>query len=382
MDSVLFNPNVRRYAAESKSGKRPLDFHKRMPGYAPTPLVRSPAAEAVLGFGDVWVKDESNRFGLPSFKILGASWAVYRNLEERFGVRFDSWDDLEQLKNHIGKPCGVRLVTATDGNHGRGVARVASWFGMDALVFVPRGTVGARIEAIESEGARVIVIDGDYDDAVVAAADEQNEGTWLIQDTGWPGYETVPGWIIEGYSTIFHETHDQLTSTEACDPGLVAVQIGVGSLAASVVGFFRYGGGASTPAIVGVEPAGAACAFESVRRDRIVTVPGPHSSVMAGLNCGTLSTVAWPLIRGGIDVFTRINDAKAFEAMRILAHDGIISGESGAAALAGLLELFGSGEGDELVRRCGIDRSGGILVVSTEGATDPDLYGRIVGSTT
>jgi diaminopropionate ammonia-lyase len=171
-----------------------------------------------------------------------------------------------------------------------------------------------------------------------------------------------------------------LKSAKAQLPGLVAVQIGVGSLAASVVGFFRRGGVESTPVIVGVEPAGAACAFESVRHDRIVTVPGPHRSVMAGLNCGTLSSVAWPLLREGVDAFTLTGNERAYEAMRVLARDGIVSGESGAAALAGLLGVFGSSDGEALRRRCGIGPSCGVLIVSTEGATDPDLYDLVVGS--
>ena len=199
----------------------PIRFHRRIPGYCASPLRRLEAAERELGVSAVWIKDESDRFGLPAFKVLGASWAVYRRMIEELGVRDEDWWSLDQLSERILHPPGLKLVTATDGNHGRGVARVAAWFGLDARVYMPAGSAETRIEAIRSEGAEVIVVDGSYDDAVAKAAGEAGPGSWLIQDTAWPGYERIPNWIVEGYSTIFQEVDEELAKSEEPDPDLV-----------------------------------------------------------------------------------------------------------------------------------------------------------------
>ena len=373
---------LNKYCAEEISlepfDRRPIRFHRRIPGYRVSPLRRLESAERELGVSAIWVKDESDRFGLPAFKVLGASWAVYRKLVEEFGLRDEDWWSLEQLNERILLPPGLGLVTATDGNHGRGVARVAAWFGLGARVYMPAGSAEARIEAIRSEGAEVIVIDGSYDDAVAKAADETGPGGWLIQDTAWPGYEQIPTWIVEGYSTIGHEIDEELARSEEPDPDLVIVQIGVGSLAASVVRHFKHAGRQERPRILGVEAAGAACAFESVGAGEERSVPGPHRSAMAGLNCGTLSSIAWPLIREGIDAFAVVADEPAFEAMRMLAAGGIESGESGAAGLGALLEIARR-DRKILEEGLGLGPEASILVISTEGATDPEGYNRIIG---
>lgn len=379
MSDVLCNKRVKRAIETAEPDEQPWIFHQRLPWYSPTPLTSAQGVARRLGSSLVWVKDESHRLGLPSFKVLGASWAVYRTLEERLSIQLDAWDTVEQLREMLGDIGDVTFVTATDGNHGRAVARVASWFGSRSLVFVPKGMIRARIEAIESEGAHVVVVEGDYDDAVAAAADEERPQTCLIQDTGWPGYETIPSWIVEGYSTMFQEVENQLEAAGVHTLDLVAVQIGVGSLAASAIAFYRSGKSRYSPAIVGVEPEGAACAFESIRDGRIVTVPGPHTSVMVGLNCGTVSSVAWPYLQSGIDVFATVGNDRAFEAMKLLSRDGIVSGESGAAGLAGLLEISERGAADEIRETCRLTGSSTILVISTEGITNPSLYGKVIG---
>jgi diaminopropionate ammonia-lyase len=300
----------------------PLAFHRTLPGYAPTPLVDAPAAAAALGVRRVLVKDESSRLGLPSFKVLGASWAIHRALAER---------------------PATRLACATDGNHGRAVAYMARLLGLEATVFVPASMIPARREAIAAEGAHVVVVDGTYDEAVERAAELD---ALVIQDTAWPGYETIPAWVVEGYSTIGAEIDVQ--------PDVVAIQIGVGSFAAAMV--LRFAGAR----IVGVEPVTAACAFASIEAGEPVEVPGPHDSVMAGLNCGRVSPVAWPAVSRGIEAFCTVSDARAREAVRLLARDGITAGESGAAGLAGLLAFR-----DELALPGGAT----VLVVNTEGDT-------------
>ena len=378
MGQVYLNTKVQKIVNEPVPGKGPLEFHRRLPDYKVTPLICASKLASRCGVSKMWVKDESNRFGLPAFKILGASWAFFRTLQDRLHLPTETWDSLEQLKEKTESILPLTLVTATDGNHGRGVARVASWFGLTSRIFMPQGTVPGRIQAIESEGAKVTIADGDYDEAVAAAAKEQDPRTWLIQDTAWPGYETIPRWIIEGYSTMFWEVHEQLNALNELEPDVIIVQIGVGSLAAAVVQFYRGEERTSIPRIIGVEPEGAACALESVKADQMVSIPGPHQSIMAGLNCGTLSTVAWPLLRGGIDAFVVIDNEHAFEAMRLLTEDGIVSGESGAAGAAGLLELFESDAGGFIRLQLDINESSRILLISTEGATNPELYRHIM----
>jgi diaminopropionate ammonia-lyase len=270
-------------------------------------------------------------------------------------------------------------VTATDGNHGRGVARVASWLGIGAEVFVPSGTSRSRIDGIESEGAQVRVVSGDYDTAVEAAASRAAGDRWLIQDTAWQGYERVPALIVDGYSTIMEELDAQFAEMVWPGPDVVVVQIGVGSLAAAVTRHLRSGGGKRDPVIVGVEPEGAACAFESAAAGEPVSVPGPHTSVMAGLNCGTLSSLAWPVIRDGVDIFVKVSDEEAFESMRMLAADGIVSGESGSAGLAGLHSLLGDPAGREALEKYGVRGYFKALAISTEGITDQDMYRRAMG---
>jgi diaminopropionate ammonia-lyase len=358
-------------------GRAPHAYHRGLPGYRPGPLRRLESAEGVFGARRVWVKDESDRFGLPAFKVLGASWAVYRKLCEELGIEVEPPRSLRETKRLARKLGPIELVTATDGNHGRGVARVAAWYGFGASVFMPSGSAASRVGAIRSEGARVTIVDGDYDEAVAEAAGLEGPGSWLIQDTAWPGYEKIPRWIVEGYSTIGREADEALAVLGEPPPDLVVVQIGVGSLAAAIVRHYRSSARGREPRILGVEPIGASCALESVRAGMPRTVPGPHRSVMAGLNCGTLSSVAWPFIRDGIDALVSIGDGAAFDAMRMLAAGGIVSGESGASGLAGLIEIARR-DRSILGGPLGLGSENSVVVISTEGVTDPSLYSRIV----
>jgi diaminopropionate ammonia-lyase len=308
-----------------------LAFHRGLPGYAPTPLVEAPATARALGLDHLYVKLETERLGLPSFKVLGASWAAHKALRGR---------------------TDVTLVAATDGNHGRAVARVARLIGARAHILVPAGMAPARAQAIAGEGARVETVDGTYDEAVERAAALADEDHVVIQDTAWPGYTDVPRWIVDGYATIFAELAEQLPQT----PPLVAIQIGVGSLATAAVRAL-----APVARMVAVEPADAACALRALRDG--ATAPGPHRSVMAGLNAGVASPLALPELRRGIDTFVSVTDAAAEQAVRLLHEDGIAAGETGAAGVAGLLAL-GAG--------------GSALTVCTEGPTDPAGFARIL----
>lgn len=379
MARVFRNPAAGRSVDPAPVPRGPLEFHRRLPGYSPTPLIKADSIASALGVGEVWVKDESNRLGLPSFKILGASWAAYRALVDRLGRDPGPWRTPGDLAVRLAPLRPLALATATDGNHGRAVARMAALLGFEARIFVPAGTTAARIEAIRGEGAAVWVVEGDYDDAVARAAREAGERCLVVSDTSWEGYDRVPRWVIEGYSTIFHEADEQLAAQGGGWPDLVAAQIGVGALAAAVVHHYRRPGRGKVCRIAGVEPVGAACALAAMEAGRIVRIPGPHRSVMAGLNCGAVSKVAWPALAAGIDLFVAIEDDRACEAVRRLAGAGIVSGESGGAGLGGLLELL-TGAGEEENRAfLGVGSSTLVLVVSTEGATDPDSYRRIVG---
>jgi diaminopropionate ammonia-lyase len=363
---ILANPAKHPLPIRGAHGPDPLAFHQRLPGYAVTPLVAAPGLAADLGLSRLWVKVESSRLGLPAFKMLGASWATYRVLCARLGAE-PEWRTLDELRAAL-QPLGpLSLVAATDGNHGRAVARTAKLLGYSSRIFVPAGTAAARIEAIESEGATVTVVDGTYDDAVVASAAEAADRVLVISDTSWEGYTDVPRWVIDGYSTIFAEVDDQLGSAV---PDVVAVQMGVGALTAAVVD--RYAGSA---AIVAVEPLAAACGLRSAEAGRPTYVPGPHDSIMAGLNCGAVSVVAWPTVSAGVDVFVAVDDPAAEQAVRDLDAIGVVAGETGGAGLAGLRTLAASG-----AQAAGLELAGcSALVICTEGATDPIAYERITG---
>jgi diaminopropionate ammonia-lyase len=366
----LVNPARVRRPAVAPVSDAPRAFHRRLAGYAPTPLVPAPALARELGLGRLWVKDESSRLGLPSFKILGASWATYRLLVDRLGGE-PHWSDLSELRAALAPLGPLTLVAATDGNHGRAVAHMARLLGYRAQILVPAGTASSRITAVENEGATVSVVEGTYDDAVAASARRASDDALVVSDTSWDGYVDVPRHVIEGYETIFAEVDEQLES-----PGpvvdAVLVPMGVGALTAAVVAHYVL-----STTIIAVEPLSAACGLASAAAGRPVFVPGPHDSIMAGLNCGAVSVVAWPAVQTGVDAFVAIDDADAERAMRDLAALGVTAGETGAASLAGLRAVV-----DAPITATGIDLAGrNVLVLCTEGATDPVAYERIVGPT-
>jgi diaminopropionate ammonia-lyase len=376
---TLVNPNAQETLEGPYPDRAPLRFHRRLPGYEETPLVDAPGLAEALGVGKVFVKDESSRLGLPAFKVLGASWAVYRALEERLGDEgFGDWEEIEDLKARLDPLRPLSLVAATDGNHGRAVAWVARLLGLGARIFVPEDMAAPRREAIANEGAEVIVVDGTYDDAVERSAEEAGERGLVISDMSWPDYERIPAWVIEGYSTMLWEIDDELERRNEEGPDLVVVQVGVGAFAAAVARHYRRPGTALRPKLIAVEPTSADCLFQSVAAGRIVSVPGPHDSIMSGLNCGRPSLVAWPTVSRGIDLLVAVDDESARESMRLAAGSGLVSGETGAAGLGGLLELLRT-EGEDGARRAlGVGRETRVLLFNCEGATDPDAYRRIM----
>jgi diaminopropionate ammonia-lyase len=368
-ESLLVNPLRSATAPLGTVDDAPMRFHRSIPGYAPSPLLEAPTAAAALGAERLLVKRETERFGLPAFKILGASWATARALTELLAQRGLPAPGLDEgiaaLVEAVIPLRPMTLCCATDGNHGRAVARMAKWLGFSSRIYVPEDMAPARIAAIESEGAVVVRLPGTYDDAIARSAEDAADDCLVISDTSWPGYAAIPQWVIEGYGTMFAEADAQLAGA-AVD--VVAIQLGVGALGAATVPFARR----HHALLIGVEPLAAACNYVSLEAGEIVNLPGPHDSIMAGLNCGLASEIAWPVVSGHLDLSLAIEDRRAEDAIRLLARDGIVAGETGAAGLAGLLAW---------VERFGGDLSGkSALIVTTEGPTDPEAYERIVGS--
>ena len=355
------HPDARTWTCAPTPTTEVKAFHAGLPGYAPTPLTEVPAIAAELAVGRVFVKDESARMGLPAFKVLGASWAVHQVLARRPAT------------------AALTLVTATDGNHGRALARMARLSGQRARVFVPSGVHPTAVAAIAAEGAQVTEITGTYHDAVRLAAEAADRpGATLVQDAGWPGYEQVPGWIVEGYSTLFAEVDEQLADAGAAEPALVVIPAGVGSLSQAGIIHYRSRPDSRRTALLTVEPGTAACVLASLVRGELGTIP-VSETIMAGLNCGTPSMLAWPYLRDGLDAAVAVADAGSVTAARDLAGHGILAGPCGGAALAGA-EAALTGEGAEGRRAAlAVRPDATVVLLSTEGsaanplpASEPD----------
>jgi diaminopropionate ammonia-lyase len=339
------------------------DFHESFPGYAPTPLHEVPELARELGVGRVFVKDESSRLGLPAFKMLGASWAVAQLIATRAGLRHPTLETIRQAAS-----TDLTLVTATDGNHGRAVARMAKLIGASARVFVSAVVLQQTLDAIASEGAEIVRVDDDYDAAVRAASAhaQRQPRAQLVQDTAWEGYTQVPAWIVEGYETLFDEADEQLVAAGLAQPHLVAVPTGVGSLLQAAIAHYRSRAGSDAPAILSVEPTTAACVLTSLVAGGPTSVE-TDASVMAGLNCGSISTAAWPYVRDGLDAAVAVTDADALRAVDDLRSAGISSGPSGAASLAGARAVLLGDAARERRQELDIAEEPVIVLLSTEG---------------
>jgi diaminopropionate ammonia-lyase len=360
MSATYWNPESRGWRTDRLAGV--IAFLESLPGYAPTRLVDAPALAAELGVARVLVKEESARLGLPAFKILGAAYAISRALSARYGTP-DRALPLDELRAAIvaapGSP--VRLVAATDGNHGRAVAHTARLLGLPAQIWFPDTLSPEAKQAIADEGAETVELAIPYDDVVDAATkatQEAGDDALLIQDTAWPGYEEVPQWIVDGYSTLFEEADAQLPELGVTQLDLVAVPVGVGSLAQAAVRHYRSGSGA--PIVLSVEAAAAPPIIESLHAGEPVSVPTSFT-VMSGLNCGTVSGNAWPILRAGLDAAVTVGEEAAIRAVHDLEALEVDSGPCGAATLAGVRELLA----DERARSAlGSDAT--VLLLSTE----------------
>jgi diaminopropionate ammonia-lyase len=375
---LFINPAALQQLPDAARTRAPLAVHRRLPGYAPTPLIRCPDLAAQLGVAEVWVKDESWRLGLPAFKMLGASYACYRVLTGRLG-REPRWESVAELAAGLASLKPLTLCAATDGNHGQAVARMARLLGLRAAIYVPDDMAAPRIEAIAAEGADVTLVGGGYDAAVRRSAEADGRDRIVVSDTSWPGYTQIPGWVIDGYSTVFAEVTGQLAEAGGTEPDVVVIPVGVGALAAATIRHYKAGAAERPVRLLGVEPESARCVTESLRAGHLVNLPFPQTSIMSGLNCGTPSQVAWPLVARGMDAMAVVSDGWAMAAMRSLAAAGVVAGETGAAALAGLQALSADRAGDAARAALGLGKESSVLLLCTEGATDPPAWERIVG---
>lgn len=352
------------------------------PGYAATPLVGLPPLADTLGVASIDYKDKSGRFGLGSFKALGGAYAVYRLLADRVEAETGQRPSAADLAagRHAVRTRGVTVVCATDGNHGRSVAWGARMFGCGCVIYIHATVSPARAEAIAAYGARVIRTAGTYDDAVrQAAQDAVADGSIVVSDTSYPGYMDIPRDVMQGYTVLVEETLRQLAARREAPPTHVFVQGGVGGLAAAVTAHLWDTLGPDRPFVVLVEPETAACLCASAEAGRAVAVDGDLDTIMAGLACGEPSLLAWQILDPGVGAFMTVADEAAEEAMRLLARGEagarLVSGELGAAGLAGLLCLAAR---DDWRRAIGLDGRSRVLLIGSEGDTDPVAYRRIV----
>ncbi|WNC13887.1 diaminopropionate ammonia-lyase [Brevibacillus brevis] len=362
-------------------------FHKRFAEYQVTPLHSLQQLSRRLNVQKIWVKDESHRFGLHAFKVLGGSYAVGKYVANRLGIDISelSFEMLKSkdMKERLGN---ITFVTATDGNHGRGIAWAASQLGQKSVVFMPKGSSEIRLNHIKKEGATASITELNYDDTVRLAKQyaAEHDGV-LIQDSAWEGYEEIPTWIMQGYSTLIDEAMEQIEKAGDEWPTHVFLQAGVGSFAASMLGYLLSRFGKNRPITVIVEPNEAACIYKSVAINdgKPHAVTGFMPTIMAGLACGEPSTVAWGLLRDYADMYISCPDYVSAKAMRMLGNPlpgdpPVIAGESGAVGL-GVLSLLQEEQAfHPIASQLRIHADSRILFINTEGDTDPEGYRKIV----
>ena len=364
------------------------EFHKSVPQYSVTPLQKLSALASYLGVKGIYCKDESYRFGLNAFKVLGGSYAMGRYIAKELGRDISQLPynvlSSDKLKEEFGQ---ATFFTATDGNHGRGVAWAAKRLGQKAVVRMPKGTTKTRFDNIAKEGAEVTIEEVNYDDCVRMAAAEaaKTEHGIIVQDTAWAGYEEIPSWIMQGYGTLVLEADKQLKENGVDRPTHVFVQAGVGSLAGAVVGYFAHKYKENPPVMVVCEASAADCLYRSaVQADgNLVNVTGDLQTIMAGLACGEGNTIGWDILKNHVTVFASCPDWMSAKATRIYANPlendpHIISGESGSVPLGLAYTALHDEDAKDLKEALKLDENSNILVISTEGDTDPVRYREIV----
>ena len=360
-------------------------FHKSFPQYDVTPLVSLKELADELGVGGIYVKDESYRFGLNSFKALGCTFALAGYIAQRLGIPV--WElDYDTLPKAAAKLGEFTFFAATDGNHGRAVAWAARELGQKAIIFMNKGCPEVRLEHIKREGAQASISDLNYDDTIryVTELAAKTPNSVIVQDTAWEGYEDIPGWIMQGYAVMVLEACRQLKEIKE-EPTHLLIQAGVGAFAGAAQGYVSNLYGDKDPVSFVVEPKAADCYYRSAERGdgKPVNVDGDMKTIMAGLACGEPSLLSWDILKNKSDFFVTIEDRHAAKAMRVLGapkqgDPRVISGESGASSMGFLLELLTGESLAELREAAGINKESRFLLFSTEGDTDPFNYRDIV----
>lgn len=359
------------------------NLHRKIEGYDPTPLVSLEYLAKKLGLKNILVKDESKRFGLNAFKVLGGSYALAKLLAEKLNIDMNHFD-LKNIKTLLKEP--VVFTTATAGNHGTGVAWAAREMGQKAVVFMPKGSAKASVERIRALGADCIVTDVNYDDTVRLANKTAQENGWLlVQDTAWDGYETIPTWISQGYMTMADEAVEQLNEFKDLVPTHIMLQAGVGAMAGGILGYLVDALGVQNFKAIVSEPVTADCVYQSAqaKSGQLIAVDGDLNSIMAGLACGEVNPITWPILKDCTFAFAKVEDSIAATGMRILGNplkgdDPITSGPSGAINLGLLYALSNSPEQADLKESLGLNEESVVLIFSTEGDTNTDLYRKVV----
>lgn len=358
-------------------------FHRGFPMYAPTPLVRLGETAKVLGLRDIYVKDEAFRFGLNAFKVLGGSFAIGNVLAARLGRDISQVNYAMLISPETREQLGeITFVTATDGNHGRGVAWAANRFRQKSVVYMPKGSARERLDNILAEGADASITQLNYDDAVRLASRQAEERGWvLVQDTAWEGYEAIPTWIMQGYSTMGLEAWEQLPEK----PTHIFLQAGVGSMAGAIAGLFAAIYGEDRPIVTVVEPNRADCLFRTAQANdgKLHFVSGDMDTIMAGLACGEPCSIGWKVLQNYADHFISCPDYAAARGMRMLGNpargdERVISGESGAACFGCVAEIMTDPALQDIKEKLGLNQQSRVLFFSTEGDTDRENYRAIV----
>ena len=366
---------------------RVLGFHKSFREYEPTPLLSLGGLAADLGLGKVLLKDESKRFGLNAFKVLGGSYAIGRLLADRLGRPIEELTRDALASPAMRKEIGdITFVTATDGNHGRGVAWTAQQLGQKAVVFMPKGSAQVRADNIRATGAKCHITEYNYDDSVRIANDyAEKHGGLMVQDTAWEGYEDIPRWIMQGYMTLAVEALEQMRGLGVDAPTHLFLQAGVGSFAGAALGSLASALGEKTPLTAIVEPQQAACIYKSMlaQDGKPHAVTGDMQTIMAGLACGEPSTISWGVLRDYAAASIVCPDHIAANGMRILAAPKpgdapVVSGESGAVTTGVLEYLMTHPAGRDMAARLRLGNDSKVLLISTEGDTSPEIYRDIV----
>lgn len=370
-----------------KQAKKVRSFHQSFAEYSVTPLVQLKDLAAELGVQGIYVKDESYRFGLNAFKVLGGSYAIAREIGSRLGLAEEELSLPRLLQQDVQERLGkLTFVTATDGNHGRGVAWTAQRLGHRAVVFMPKGTAAERLENIRKLGAKASITDFNYDYSVRLARQYAAEHDGIVvQDTSWEGYEDVPLHIMQGYTTIGAEIVEQLAAYGAVKPTHVFLQAGVGAMAGAMAGFIADYYKEERPIITIVEPNEADCLYRTALANdgELHIVDGALDSIMAGLCCGEPCSIGWQQLAAYADNFVAMPDKVAALGMRVLGNPigsdtAVVSGESGAAGLGLAVAALREHELAQLKASLRLDAESVVLCLSTEGATDVANYRRIM----